>query len=357
MSTTEGLPTNDAGLLRRSLDGMTSAGIIAIDRDDVIVQASGPAIEKAPSLVPGIPLREALAKLTHVEMIDRLLIRREISSIPGRPGGPEYHWMVWDERNAQGEIVITFWDTDWNDVMNERRAVFAMASSHELRGPLTTIQGFAEILNMNPGNLGPEQKEAAEIVERTARHLSVLVEDIFDLSRNSFGELRLNLGEVDLEAVLNEVATSTRPGIEGRGQSLMCEIEGHLPLIEADEDRTVQMITNLVKNASVHNGEGVVIRIFARVEDESIAISVEDDGRGLPFEDHDEAFRTFRRGPGSTIGDRSGSGIGLSLAKRLIQLHRGFIDVESSPGGGATFTLWFPTDRDHALTPGEPGPA
>ena len=357
MSSTEGVRVDDAGLLRRTLDGMPSAGMLTIDRHDVIVQASAPSLEKAPSLVPGVPIREALEKLTHVEMIDRLLIRREISTIPGEPGGPEYHWKVWHERNDHGEIVVTFWDTDWNEVMNERRATFAMAASHEMRGPLTTIQGFAEILNMHPENLSPEQREAAEIVERTARHLSVLVEDTFDLSRNSFGELRLNLTEIDLEEVIVEVISSTRPGIESRGQSLECEIAGPLATIEADEGRTTQMIRHLGKNASVHNGEGISIEVFARVESDSIAISVDDDGRGLPFDDPEEAFRTFRRGPGSTAGDRSGSGIGLSLAKRLIQLHRGRLDVESGPGRGARFTLWFPLDRERAVTPGEPGPA
>lgn len=357
MSSTEGLPVGDAGLLRRSLDGMRAAGVITIDRDGVIVQASGPSLEKAPSLVPGISLREELARLTHVEMVDRLLIRREIATFPGRPAGPEYHWKVWHEGNEQGEIVVSFWDTDWNDEMNERRVAFTMAASHELRGPLTAIQGFAEILNMERGNLTAEQAEAAEIVERTARHLSVLVEDVFDLSRNSFGELRLDLCDTNPEEVIGEVVSITRPEIEERGQSLDCRVEGVLPVIKADPSRTRQMIANLVRNASVHNGEGVSIKVFARVEGDFIAISVEDDGRGLPFDDPEEAFRTFRRGPGSTVGDRSGSGIGLSLTKRLIQLHRGQIEVESSPGRGAKFTLRFPLDRDRALTPGEPGPA
>jgi signal transduction histidine kinase len=357
MSSPGGLPDDDAGLLRRTLDGMPSAGLLTVDRDDVIVQASAPSLERAPSLVPGVPIREALEKLTHVEMIDRLLIRGEVSTIPGEPGGPEYLWKAWHERNEHEEIVVSFWDTDWNETMNERRTTFIMAASHEMRGPLTAIKGFAEILNMHPENLTPEQREAAEIVERNARHLSVLVEDTFDLSRNSFGELRLNLSEVDLEGIIDEVTSSTRPRIERRGQSLECEIAGPLPTIEADEGRTSQMVRNLVRNASVHNGEGVAIKVFARVEDDSVAISVEDDGRGLPFDDPEEAFRTFRRGPGSTVGDRSGSGVGLSLTKRLIQLHRGRIEVESGPGRGARFTLRFPLDRSHALTPDEPGPA
>jgi len=265
--------------------------------------------------------------------------------------------MVWRDRNDRGEIVLTFWDTDWSEVMNERRAAFMMAASHELRSPLTTIQGFAELLNMDTSNLSPEQAEAAAIIESAARHLSILVEDVFDLSRNSFGELRLNLCDIDLEDVINEVVSTTRPAIEQRGQTLECEIEGALPKIQADEARATQMIMNLINNASVHNESGVRIRIHASVSHGHIAVMVEDDGRGLPFNDPEEAFRTFRRGADSITGDRTGSGIGLSITKRLIQLHRGGIEVESGPGAGTKITLWFPLDRDLALEPDEPGPA
>ncbi len=357
MPYTEGMPTDDAGLLRRSLDGMTSAGILTIDRNNVISQASGPALQKAPTLVPGVPLREALEDLTHEEMIDRLLIAREIATFATRPGGREYHWMVWGDRNSHDELVMTFWDTDWSDEMNERRAAFTMAASHELRGPLTAIQGFAEILNMNPGNLTPEQAEAAAIVEQTAKHLSILVEDVFDLSRNSFGELRLNLDETDLGEIVSDVYSLTRPEVEARDQLLSCEIEGSLPSLRADRSRARQMITNLVRNASIHNEEGISIRILARTEGEYVTVTVEDDGKGLPFHDPEEAFRTFRRGADVKVGDRTGSGIGLSVTKRLIQLHRGDVEVESSPGDGARFTLWFPVDRDKALAPRAPGPA
>lgn len=357
MGRVEGIPNDDAGLLRRSLDGTPSAGVITFDGNHLVLQASGPAIEKVPSVVPGVNLRDELEKLTHVEMVDRLLIRQEIATFAGVPGGVELHWMVWSQNDEHDEFVMTVWDTDWNEVMNERRAAFAMAMSHELRGPLTTIQGFAEILNMQPENLTPEQREAAEIIERTSRLLSVLVKDAFDLSRNSFGELRLDLAETDLESVIEEVASATRSGIQNRHQSLECEVEKSLPGVQADADRAVQMLTNLVRNASVHNGNGIRIRILAKTEDDHVTVSVSDDGQGLPFVDSEEAFRTFRRGPESTDGDRSGSGIGLSLTKRLIQLHRGRIEVESSPGEGAKFTLWFPIDRDRAVTPDKPGPA
>jgi len=355
MGVTEGIPSNDAGLLRRSLDGMP-AGLITLDENDVVLQANAAAIEEVPSLAVGEPFRAALEKITHVEMIDRLMIRREVATFPGAPDGPEYHWMVWGERNSRGEIVITYWDTDWNDVMNERRAAFTMASSHELRGPLTTLRGFSEILNMDTSNLTPEQAEAAEIIELTARHLTILVDDVFDLSRNSFGELRLNLSEIDLTEIVESAVSTLRAGIEARDQVLLCELEAGLPAITADEARATQMVSNLINNASIHNPAGTTIAVKASAADGQIAVSVTDDGNGLPFEDPNDAFRSFRRGIDATGGDRTGSGIGLSITKRLIQLHRGEVTVESSPGAGSCFTLLFPIDRETALTPGEPGP-
>lgn len=342
-------------LLRKSLDGLPSS-ILTIDPQGVIVYRNQAAREMVPTLAVGDELRPALGKITHREMIDRLLIRRELTTFPTSPDTPDLHWIVWDKPELEGSLVLTAWDTDWSEVMNARRAAFMMAASHELRGPLTTLRGFSEILNMDTTNLTPEQAEAAAIIETTARHLTVLVEDVFDLSRNSFGELRLNLCDVNLEQVLDSVVPTLRGRIEDRGQLLTCEVETGLPTIKADEARATQMISNLINNASVHNPEGTRIAVRAGRTGDRIAISVNDDGDGLPFEDPDEAFRSFRRGETATAGDRTGSGIGLSITKRLIELHRGEITVESEAGTGTTFTLLFPIEFETALTPGEPGP-
>lgn len=355
MGTTEGIPTDDAGLLRRSLDGMP-AGLMTIDAAGTLVQANTPVFEYAPSLTPGVNFREALEQLAQTEKVDRMLLRREVVSFPGTPGGPELHWMLWLEPNSHGEQVATFWEVDWSEEMYERRAAFTMAASHELRSPLTALRGFAEILNMDTGNLTPEQAEAAQIIEETARHLTVLVEDVFDLSRNSFGELTLNLCEIDPAAVVKSAVPRLKPRLEDRGQTLRCQIEESLPAITADEARVAQMVANLVNNASVHNGPGISVDLSARVAGDRVAVTVSDDGSGLPFEDPEEAFRSFRRGDAATEGDRSGSGIGLSVTRRLIELHRGEITVDAAPSGGASFTLWFPIDRENALEPGKRGP-
>lgn len=355
MEREEGFPDDDAGLLRRSLDGMP-AGVMTIGPEGDLIQASASVLELVPSMSPGIDFRETLEALTHVEKVDRMLIRREVVTFPGRPGGPDLNWMLWLQPNERGEQVATLWMVDWAEEMNERRAAFTMAASHELRSPLTILQGFAEILNMDTSNLTADQAEAAAIVERTARHLTVLVEDVFDLTRNSFGELRLDLRPTDPGEIVASVVSESRPGIEDRGQILESEIPEELPEIDLDQSRAIQMLSNLVNNASIHNGEEVTIRVSARTEGHRVAIAVEDDGDGLAFDDPRDAFHSFTRGASATEGDRAGSGIGLSITKRLIQLHRGQITVESERGKGSVFTLWFPIERSTALTPGEPGP-
>lgn len=355
MSVTEGTLSDDGDSLRHTLEAMPSS-VVTVDAAGRVNYRNTSAATTLPTLVVGSDFRETLEQIVHPEKVDRLLIRREVTSFPAVVDGPELHWMVWDIPETGG-LLLTAWETDFSLVMNERRASFMMAASHELRGPLTTLRGFAEILNMDTGNMTPQQAEAAAIVERTARHLTLLVEDVFDLSRNSFGELRLNLCRTNLEDVVQSVVSEARPRVAGREQTLDLSIEGPIPEVEADRARATQMITNLVNNASIHNPDGTSIRVIGGVEAGQVRITVEDDGDGLPFEDPEEAFRTFRRGEHTIVGDRTGSGIGLSITKRLIELHRGKITVESTPGTGTRFTLWFPVDRSTALTPGKPGPA
>jgi len=337
-------------LLRDTTDSLPSS-MVAVDARGKILYVNETCRGMIPSLSVGMDLRTALKEMTHVEKVDRLLIQRELVTFRGAPDGPELHWVAW-ESDDQELVVLTVWETDWSEAMNERRSAFMMAASHELRGPLTTLVGFAEILNMDPSNLTPEQAEAAAIIETTARHLSVLVEDVFDLSRNGFGELRLNLQATDLAQVVDSVVSTLRSRVEERGQTLLCSVENDLPTVMADEARATQMISNLINNASVHNPEGTTIEVAASSAGDRIAVSVRDDGEGLPFEDPAESLISFRRGEQARAGDRTGSGIGLALTRQLIELHRGSIEVESTPGQGSVFTLRFPIDRESALEPG-----
>lgn len=351
MGPREGMTEREAALLKRSLDGLPSS-IVTLDRDGVVLMVNATATRMLPSVEVGKELRPVLETLTNREKVDRVLHHKSIATFAGVAGGPELHWIAWDLPGDEGETVLTVWETDWSDDLNEQRAAFAMAASHELRGPLTTLRGFAEILNMDRGNMTPEQAEAAEIIERTSRHLTVLVDDVFDMSRNSFGELRLHLCDTDIGQMIRTVAATLEPRMAARDQSLEMGIEDGLPTVTADEARTTQVITNLVNNASVHNPPGTAISVAARRLDRGVEIVVSDDGQGLPFDSPEDAFSSFKRGETATEGDRTGAGIGLTITRLLVKLHLGEISVESTPGAGTTFTVWLPIDRDEALGAG-----
>lgn len=333
-------------LLQRSFDSLPSS-IVTVDADGYVVLTNATASRMLPMITPGVELRPILEQMTNREKVDLVLHHRTLSTFPADPDGPELHWIGWEIPGSGGEMVLTVWETDWSERLNERRAAFAMAASHELRGPLTTLQGFAEILNMETDNLTPQQLEAAQVIERTARHLAVLVDDVFDMSRNSFGELRLTLSETNLGDVIKSVAATLEPRVADRGQQLVVDLDPDLPVIEGDESRLTQIVTNLVNNASVHNPSGTLIEVSARPGDGFVEVVVSDDGNGLPFDDIEDAFRSFRRG--QTQGDRTGSGIGLTLARLLARLHLGDIWVESTPGKGTVFTVRLPVDREAGI--------
>jgi signal transduction histidine kinase len=337
-----------AALLKRSLDGLPSS-IVTLDRDGVVLMVNETATRMLPSVEVGKRLRPVLETLTHREKVDRVLHHKSIATFSGVVGGPELHWIAWDLPGDEGETVLTVWETDWSDDLNEQRAAFAMAASHELRGPLTTLRGFAEILNMDRGNLTPEQAEAAEIIEKTSLHLTVLVDDVFDMSRDSFGELRLHLCDTDLRQMIRTVAATLEPRMSARDQTLEVKIEDGLPTVTADEARVTQVVTNLVNNAAVHNPPGTTVSVSARRLEGEVEIVVADDGQGLPFDDPKNAFRSFNRGETATEGDRTGAGIGLTITRLLVKLHLGEISVDSTPGAGTRFTVWLPIDREAAL--------
>lgn len=337
-----------AELIERSLNGLPSS-IVTFDADGVVLMVNATATRMVPMIEPGKPLRPVLEEITNVEKVDRVLHYLSLATFAAFPDGPELHWMGWKIPDSGGEVVLTIWETDWSEDLNEQRAAFAMAASHELRGPLTTIQGFAEILNMDRSNFTPEQAEAAEIIERTAKHLTVLVDDVFDMSRNSFGELRLHPCDVDLRLVIRSVIANLDPRISAKGQKLEVRIEDDLPLITADEARATQIVSNLINNASVHNPRGTTIRVSAKASEGGVEFVVADDGQGLPFDEPEDAFRSFSRGETAMEGDRTGSGIGLTITKLLVKLHLGRISVASTPGKGTSFTVWLPVDRQTAL--------
>jgi signal transduction histidine kinase len=347
---------DEAGYLQEVMDRQPGA-MIVFDREFSIRWRSESARKQIPAAEPGVNLYEALAPCANPEKIDRLLLRGEKVMFPPDPGRPVLEWLVHHEALSNGDEMLMAWDPDITDEMVQRRATFSMAAAHELKSPLTALIGFTEILEMERSNLTPLQEEASEMILKNALYLQSLVNDILDLTSNSFGELKLELTVIDVGETIRLVTESLSPRINESGQILEVEIEPGLPEIEADSRRIRQVVQNLVQNAHVHTGAGTTIRLKAKTREDGLLIVVEDDGPGLPFERPEDAFASFRHAGTVSFESITGSGIGLTVAKRVTELHRGTIAVESEKGRGTKFEVWLPLDRANTFTRTTPGPA
>lgn len=343
------------GYLEEILDNVPSA-LISMTSEFEVVWRNRATLDLAPMVVPGASLLEVLLPAANPEKIDRMLLRGEKVMFRADPELPLLEWLVAEHELPGGDLILMAWDPDLTDEMVQRRAAFAMAAAHELRSPLTALIGFAEMLDIDNDNLNPAQVEAASIIRQNSYHLEKLVNDILDLASNSFGELRLELELLDVTDPIREIVDSMSERMAGRGQSIEIDLDPGLPAIEADRHRLRQVIENLVHNAHIHCPDGTRIEVATQAEGDGILIEVSDDGPGLPFDPPEAAFSSFKHAGTINFGEVTGSGIGLTVAKRLTELHRGRISVQSSKDG-CRFAVWLPTDRQNALTRVPPGPA
>ena len=310
----------------------------------------------APRFGPGSDIRELLLELSEEQKVDRLLFNRERVLAPAEPGGSDLYWLMHPQEMADGKLLLYLWDPDISEDLHDRRISFLAGAAHEIRSPLSVVLGFTEILAVESDRLSDAQREALEMIILNTRYLESLVADVMDLTRNSFGELPLEIVPTDPSAVAREVCESIEPRITEKGQTVGFEVEGVIPEIEADRSRVRQIIWNLVQNANAHCPEGTSIEVVCRVsaDGESVEIEVTDDGPGIAFEDPADAFRSFASTGPQDPASMSGAGIGLSITKRLVQLHRGFILLDTGEWG-TRFTVKLPVDRDAARPSYSPG--
>jgi len=344
-----------AQIYKEILDRLPGA-IIMLDGDFRVVWRNRETESLAPQLSAGVSIYEALSAATNEEKLDRLLLRGEKVMFSAGPDTPLLEWLINRKTLTQGYLLLMAWNPAITDKMIQRRATFSMAAAHELRSPLTALIGFAEIFDLEGDNLNPAQIEAVSIIRDNALYLQSLVNDILDLASNSFGELTLDLASKSIAGTVCEVTNCLRETIGSRGQTIAVEIDPALPEVEIDARRIRQVIQNLVENASLHNPSGTSITVSAETVHDGILLVVEDDGRGIPFDPPELAFGSFRHGGAIDFSRMTGAGVGLTVTKRLVELHRGWITVESSPSG-SRFEVWIPLDRANALDRTPPGPA
>lgn len=229
------------------------------------------------------------------------------------------------------------------DQLDRMRDEFVLTASHELRSPLTSVQGFAELLMLERELLTPKQAETVEVILGNTRHLVRLINDLLDLARSDAGRLAIEPVPTDPGALVEDVARTMRAQFEAREQRLEQEIEPGLPQIEADRDRIRQILVNLLTNANEYCPQGARIGVKARRDGaEEIEIDVSDDGPGIPERQLEHIFERFTRGDAGETQRVGGTGLGLAISKSLVELHGGAIEVESAQGAGSTFRVRLP---------------
>jgi signal transduction histidine kinase len=229
-----------------------------------------------------------------------------------------------------------------------RKDEFLALLAHELRNPLGPIRNAAMILSLEPvSEYGHEQ--AREVIERQVAHMGRLIDDLLDVSRISTGQILLRREQIDLAALARVVAADHRPGIEAARLTLALDLLDSPAWVDGDPTRLAQIVGNLLHNACKFNNAGGSISLSLRSTDDSVVITVSDNGIGMDAELLSHAFESFHQADKSLARSRGGLGLGLALSKGLIELHGGRIDAQSEgPGKGARITLTIPMQQSPA---------
>jgi len=228
------------------------------------------------------------------------------------------------------------------EVASQHKSEFLANMSHELRTPLNAIIGFSEILSEKMfGELNEKQEEYSKDIHASGQHLLSLINDILDLSKIEAGRMELELTEFDLPNAIENALMLVRERAGRRSIALHTNIDTQLGQIQADERKVRQVVLKLLSNAIKFTPEGGRIEVAAVPKDGSVEISVSDTGVGIAPEDQEAVFEEFRQ-VGTAEKKAEGTGLGLTLCRKFIELHGGRIWVKSEVGLGSTFTFTIP---------------
>jgi two-component system, NtrC family, sensor kinase len=228
------------------------------------------------------------------------------------------------------------------EAASQHKSEFLANMSHELRTPLNAIIGFSEVLGERMfGELNEKQDEYLKDIHASGQHLLSLINDILDLSKIEAGRMELDLGTFDLPNVIDTAVLLIRERAGRRGIVLQVATDEGLGEMHGDERKIKQVLLNLLANAIKFTPEGGRIEIRAKPVNGSVEVSVTDTGVGIAPEDQEAIFEEFRQ-VGTADKKVEGTGLGLALSRKFIELHGGRIWVESQVGAGSTFTFTIP---------------
>ena len=231
------------------------------------------------------------------------------------------------------------------ELANRHKSEFLANMSHELRTPLNAIIGFSEVLKERMfGELNPKQLEYVGDIYGSGQHLLSLINDILDLSKVEAGRMELELAEFNVAATLDNCVTLIRERVQRQMLKLAWDPRSAPPTWRADERKFKQVVLNLLSNAVKFTPHGGSVALHARTAGDWLEVIVADTGVGIDAADLKEIFAEFRQGHGGGAMRHEGTGLGLALSRRLVELHGGTLEVQSERGRGSTFTARLPRD-------------
>jgi signal transduction histidine kinase len=242
-------------------------------------------------------------------------------------------------KQAAAQLAAREKELEQQREVTQAKTLFVNAVTHELRTPLTTIRGYGEFLEEGlGGSLSAQQADYVHQIDRAARRLESLVDDLLDYARIEAGVFTLRCERADLVARVREVAESFLPQVREAKVALELDLPTEPVLLEMDAVRVGQVLTNLLANALKFTPPGGRIALAVRREDGHVRCEVADTGPGIAEADLSRLFKRFSQ-LDEGVRRRAGTGLGLSISKALVEAHGGQIGVVSTPGQGSTF--WF----------------
>jgi signal transduction histidine kinase len=229
------------------------------------------------------------------------------------------------------------------EVANKHKSDFLANMSHELRTPLNAIIGFSEVLSERMfGEINEKQADYLKDIHESGKHLLSLINDILDLSKIEAGRMDLELSSFHLPTALSNAMTLVRERAQRHGIELGLDVDRRLAEFSADERKFKQIMVNLLSNAVKFTPDGGRVDVSVKLNGKAVEIAVKDTGIGIAPEDQQKIFAEFVQVGRDYTRKAEGTGLGLALTKRFVELHGGEIRLASTPGKGSTFTFTIP---------------
>ncbi|MCK4307475.1 PAS domain S-box protein [candidate division WOR-3 bacterium] len=251
-------------------------------------------------------------------------------------------------KNENGEklgIVTILRDITKEKEIDQLKADFISMVSHDLRSPLATVKNVIEIIiEGQAGKVTDAQQHLLNLADKKITMLNYLVEDLLDLSKIESGQMRMEFALVDVVEAINDVLTTLDSKVQEKKIQINTNLESEIPRIYGDYQRVVQILMNIIGNAVKFTDKGV-ITIQLKKENGYAKVSVKDTGPGIAPEDVKKIFDKFYQSKVSIKGSSKGVGLGLTIAKKLVEAHKGKIEVKSEHGKGSTFHILLPFSK------------